>query len=112
MLTGTVKWFNCKKGYGFIEPETSSKDVFVHITQLEKKMNNIYCWYVIDKLYQCYKLNIRGNKVEEIIKMVGNDVSYLEKHQVNPELLSQFRIIKEGLDTYGKYREEKGIESR
>ena len=36
MLTGTVKWFNCKKGYGFIEPETSSKDVFVHITQLEK----------------------------------------------------------------------------
>lgn len=80
-----------------------------HITQLEKKMNNIYCWYVIDKLYQCYKLNIRGSKVEEIIKMVGNDVSYLEKHQVNPELLSQFRIIKEGLDTYGKYREEKGI---
>ena len=36
MLTGTVKWFNCKKGYGFIEAETSSKDVFVHITQLEK----------------------------------------------------------------------------
>ena len=36
MLTGTVKWFNCKKGYGFIEPETSSKDVFVHITQHEK----------------------------------------------------------------------------
>ena len=36
MLTGTVKWINCKKGYGFIEPETSSKDVFVHITQLEK----------------------------------------------------------------------------
>ncbi|MDD7312804.1 MAG: cold-shock protein [bacterium] len=36
MLTGTVKWFICKKGYGFIEPETSSKDVFVHITQLEK----------------------------------------------------------------------------
>lgn len=36
MLIGTVKWFNCKKGYGFIEPEASSKDVFVHITQLEK----------------------------------------------------------------------------
>ena len=37
MLTGTVKWFNCKKGYGFISPEASSKDVFVHITKLEEK---------------------------------------------------------------------------
>ncbi|MBE6454398.1 MAG: cold-shock protein [Alphaproteobacteria bacterium] len=36
MLIGTVKWFNSKKGYGFIEPEASNKDVFVHVTQLEK----------------------------------------------------------------------------
>ena len=36
MKQGTVKWFNCKKGYGFIEAEGESKDVFVHITQLEK----------------------------------------------------------------------------
>ena len=36
MLTGTIKWFNYKKGYGFIEPEASNKDVFLHITQLEK----------------------------------------------------------------------------
>ena len=31
MLTGTVKWFNCKKGYGFIEPEDNKKDVFLKI---------------------------------------------------------------------------------
>ncbi|MBQ7660127.1 MAG: cold-shock protein [Alphaproteobacteria bacterium] len=37
MLTGTVKWFNTKKGYGFIEPETGGKDIFVHITKLEEK---------------------------------------------------------------------------
>lgn len=36
MLKGTVKWFNSKKGYGFISPEAGDKDIFVHITQLEK----------------------------------------------------------------------------
>ena len=36
MLKGTVKWFNTKKGYGFIQPENGEKDIFVHITALEK----------------------------------------------------------------------------
>ncbi|MCQ2734769.1 MAG: cold shock domain-containing protein [Alphaproteobacteria bacterium] len=36
MLFGTVKWFNAEKGYGFIVPETADKDVFFHVTQLEK----------------------------------------------------------------------------
>ena len=35
MATGTVKWFNATKGYGFIAPEQGEKDVFVHITALE-----------------------------------------------------------------------------
>lgn len=36
MSTGTVKWFNMQKGYGFIAPENGSADVFVHITAVEK----------------------------------------------------------------------------
>ena len=36
MSVGTVKWFNASKGYGFIEPTEGGKDVFIHISALEK----------------------------------------------------------------------------
>ncbi|AHM02939.1 cold shock protein CspA-related protein, putative [Roseibacterium elongatum DSM 19469] len=36
MATGTVKWFNTTKGFGFIEPENGHKDVFVHISGVER----------------------------------------------------------------------------
>ena len=36
MATGTVKWFNATKGYGFIEPSDGSKDAFVHISAVER----------------------------------------------------------------------------
>jgi CspA family cold shock protein len=36
MAIGSVKWFNAQKGYGFIQPETGGKDVFVHISAVER----------------------------------------------------------------------------
>jgi len=36
MATGTVKWFNATKGYGFIQPQSGDKDVFVHISAVER----------------------------------------------------------------------------
>lgn len=78
------------------------------ISSLERKMNDIYCWQVLELLYKCYKNDIRGQKVNRLIEQMTQDIPYLKMHDVNPEYISKFEeIVKKGLKRYGIMREER-----
>jgi CspA family cold shock protein len=66
MATGTVKWFNPTKGYGFIQPQDGSKDVFVHISAVERAgLSSLNEGQVVE-----YELvNNRGKQAAENLKM-------------------------------------------
>ena len=68
MKTGTVKWFNETKGYGFIQPENGGPDVFVHISSLEKAgLNNLK-----ERQRVTYELTTnKGKKSADNIKLLA-----------------------------------------
>lgn len=63
MSTDTVKWFNFKKGYGFIEPEMGGKDIFVHVARLEDKgIKKLYDGQKVSyEIYDDRDHNVAGN---------------------------------------------------
>lgn len=83
-------------------------DFFVdnHIDSLVTKMSNIYCWQVLYCAYQCYKGNIKGEKVSSLVELACNDIEYIEEHGVETAYIDAFKILKDGVDKYGQYRDK------
>jgi len=67
VASGTVKWFNSQKGFGFIQPDVGSKDVFVHISAVEKAGLDLREG---DKLTYDVVAN-KGKESAENLKMAG-----------------------------------------
>ncbi|MCD8220944.1 MAG: glycosyltransferase [Clostridiales bacterium] len=63
------------------------------ISELYEKMNNIYCWYVLDSLRKCREYGIQGEKVEKLLDMIRKDIIFFEGKPVNRDYLDEFRRI-------------------
>lgn len=74
------------------------------LKQLERKMNDIYCWHVLEQAYQCYCHQINGKKVKALIRQVRKDIAYLENHDVDDKYRKEFRILSKGILCYGMAR--------
>lgn len=76
MANGTVKWFNSKKGYGFIQPDDGSKDVFVHISAVEAAGLR----YLKDEQKVSYELSEKNGKVSaENIEIIKQSATTFER---------------------------------
>ncbi|CAN5647035.1 MAG: cold-shock protein [Phenylobacterium sp.] len=67
MATGTVKWFNATKGFGFIEPENGGGDVFVHISAVERS--------TLGSIHEGQKLNYELERDQRSGKMSAGQLT-------------------------------------
>lgn len=74
-----------------------------NIVQLQRKMNDIYCWYVLDSLKKCYKNKIKGRKVDMLLQTMKEDIHFFADKSVDQHYLEEFEfVISNGIEAYGK----------
>ena len=86
MSKGTVKWFNAQKGYGFIQPEDGSKDVFVHISAVERaglyelkegqKPPPLTAETIVGGIYEVVYSRVLQGKTEDLPQELQHDLAY------------------------------------
>lgn len=80
------------------------------ITELELKVNNVYCWSMLDKMNKAYQNKVRGPKVQQVREMVKRDLPYFESRPVDENYIKQMRVLaQKGLKAYGKMREKQEV---
>ena len=77
------------------------------ISSFEKKMNDIYCWVVLDRLYKCYLENVNGPKVKQTIDYVKRDLIFLKSHDVDPWYITEFEMLSRNFKKYCKVRQQR-----
>ncbi|MGN2337052.1 glycosyltransferase family 2 protein [Clostridium cagae] len=83
-----------------------------NIKSLQNKMINIYCWHVLEALYNCYLNNISGDLVDQVTKLILDDFKWVKKEDVNEEYIRRITILKHGLAEYGEYRDTNIIKEK
>ena len=74
------------------------------IKSLERKVNDIYCWILLDRAYLCYLNQVNGKKVKALVAQAKKDVPYLRTHDVDPWYIDEFQLLAKGLEKYGMVR--------
>lgn len=75
-----------------------------NLKSLERKMNDIYCWIVLDKIYKCYLENVSGKKLTTTLKYMKEDIQYLKNREVDPWYISEFEMVNKNFKDYCRIR--------
>ena len=67
------------------------------IDSLEEKMNNVYCWVLLDSMNKCYQHKINGNVFNQIYRQAVKDIDYLKTRPVNNNYIKELTILSQGL---------------
>ncbi|MDD3173534.1 MAG: glycosyltransferase [Herbinix sp.] len=75
------------------------------IVLLEEKINNVYCWVLLDSMYKCYKNKLKGPMVKNTLNLLNKDLNYFLNSSINDEYKQELKILSKGLKRFGIYKD-------